>query len=68
MTQQQINRAVAQRTGEDINEIRRRGFTIADPHETAFDPEPNDLPPQMVDWDDLELTRNIAVYDAPCRL
>ena len=67
MTQRQINSAVARRTGEDIDEIRRRGFTIANPLDTDFDPEPNNMPPQMVDWDELDLNRNVPVYDRLCR-
>ena len=63
MTQFEIDSAVAQRTGEDVREIHSRGFSIADPFDTDFDPEPNDLPPQSIDWDDLEMNRNVAVYD-----
>jgi hypothetical protein len=63
MTQMELDHAVAACTGEEIREIRSRGFSIADPLETDFDPEPDDLPPQMVDWDQLELGRNVAVYD-----
>ena len=42
MTQKQLNELVAQATGEDLNEIQRRGFSIADPVEANFDPEPYD--------------------------
>jgi hypothetical protein len=54
MTQQQIDRAVAKVTGESLCEIRLRGFSIADPAEVAFDPEPDNLPPQVFDWDEFE--------------
>ena len=54
MTQQQLDLAVARATGEALSEIRSRGFSIADPSEVAFDPEPDDLPPQILDWDELE--------------
>lgn len=57
MTQQQLNREVANSLGEDIHEISRRGFSIADPAETYFDPEPDLLPPSMIDWDELERQR-----------
>ena len=43
MTQKQLNELVAQATGEDLGEIQRRGFSIADPVEANFDPEPYDL-------------------------
>ena len=42
MTQQQLNELVAHATGEDLEEIQRRGFSIADPAEANFDPEPDD--------------------------
>ncbi len=43
MTQQKLNELVAHATGEDLEEIQRRGFSIADPAEANFDPEPDDL-------------------------
>lgn len=52
-----LQRAVARATGESLREIRRRGFGLADPADVDFDPEPNDLPPQFVDWDELESQR-----------
>lgn len=60
MTQHDLNSAVALATGESRSEIRRRGFSIADPHEVRFDPEPDQLIPQMIDWDD-ESQRNIPI-------
>jgi hypothetical protein len=51
MTQQQIDLEVSRVTGEDLSEVRHLGFSIADPDEVCFDPEPDDLPPQVVDWD-----------------
>lgn len=57
MTHRQLSRAVAVATGESLREIRRRGFGPADPPEVDFDPEPDDLPPQIVDWDSLALER-----------
>ena len=50
-------RDVARATGETIREIRRRGFGPADLYDVAFDPEPDDLPPQIVDWDELDAGR-----------
>jgi hypothetical protein len=67
MTQYDLETSVATATGEDLCEIRRRGFSIADPWEVDFDPEPDDLPPSLVDWDELELQRNIAVVEQPLR-
>ena len=54
MTQQQLDLAVARATGESLREIRSRGFSIADPSDVAFDPEPDNLPPKFIDWDELE--------------
>ena len=67
MTQHDIETAVATATGEDLCEIRRRGFSIADPFEVSFDPEPDNLPPQMIDWDEVDLQRNVAVFEQPFR-
>ena len=61
MTQAEINRAVSQATGEPIREIRRRGFIIADELVVAYNPEPWDLAPQTVDWDDVE-SRRLALF------
>jgi hypothetical protein len=52
MTQTDIDHAVAYATGEELSEIKRRGFSIADPTEVDFDPEPDNLSGQVVDWDD----------------
>jgi hypothetical protein len=54
MTQQQLDRAVAHSLGEDVREISRRGFSVLDPSETYFDPEPDDLPPRTLDWDEYQ--------------
>ncbi len=52
--------AVAQKTGEDSREIRRRGFLLASPEESGSDIDPEcmfdliDLPEAgTVDWDAL---------------
>ena len=58
MTQRDLDRAVANATSESVTTISRLGFSIADPDEVDFDPEPNDLPPQTVDWDALAAARH----------
>jgi len=65
MTQNELNQLVADATGEDIAEVQHRGFSLADPAEIDFDPEPFDLPPQIIDWDEVDLQRNVAVVDQP---
>ena len=61
MTQTQLEQLVAKATGEDIRAIRHLGFSVADPLEVDFDPEPDNLSPQMIDWDELDLQRNLSV-------
>ncbi len=58
MTQTEIDAAVSQATGEDHRQVRQRGFSIADPDEVNFDPEPDQLPPNIIDWDELDLLHN----------
>jgi len=53
MTQAELNREVANATGETVTEIRRRGFSIADPADVAFDPEEG----RYVDWDAVDEDR-----------
>lgn len=57
MSPKNLERAVARATGESRREVRRRGFGLADLFDVDFDPEPDDLPPQIVDWDALETHR-----------
>ena len=54
MTQTQLDRMVAKATGEDIRSIRRRGFSAAT---FGIDLEPDQRPPQMVDWDEVDRKR-----------
>ncbi|MDA7910047.1 hypothetical protein N9B44_00095 [bacterium] len=61
MTQMQLDQLVADATGEDLRSIRQRGFSIADLEDVDFDPEPDQRPPQFIDWDELELERNMTV-------
>tara|TARA_R110002111_G_scaffold262878_1_gene342614 strand:+ start:4356 stop:4577 length:222 start_codon:yes stop_codon:yes gene_type:complete len=65
MTQQDLDAAVASATGEDLRAIRQRGFSLADPLEVNFDPEPDNRPPQTVDWDTRELERNVTLFAQP---
>ena len=51
MKQERINRLVARATGEDLREIRRMGFTIADPARVGYDPEPKYRRSRSFDWD-----------------
>ena len=64
MKQDELNHAVARATGEDLQEIDRIGFTLADPTDVKFDPEPCDLPPSILDWDELDAKRHTSLVPA----
>jgi len=49
MSQREIEEAVAMATGESLAVLQRCGFSVADPLEVNFDPEPR--PPLVFDWD-----------------
>jgi hypothetical protein len=58
MQQREVEYAVARVTGESLGTIRRHGFVLVDSLSSdRFDPEPNDLPAQMIDWDNLPAPR-----------
>ena len=59
MSIDQLEREIAQATGESLQTIRRRGFQLAMPAIVDFDPEPSEEP-ATIDWDDhyrIELRR-----------
>ena len=56
MTQLQIDIAVSRATGETVREIRHLGFSLANPPEVFYDPEPFRRP-LVVDWDELDSRR-----------
>jgi len=64
MTQADLNRAVAVATGEPVSTISELGFSIADPDIVDHDPEPCDLPPSIIDWDELDISRNTPLVPA----
>jgi hypothetical protein len=51
MSQKDIDEAVATATGESISLIHGLGFSLADPLEVGFDPEPRW--PMVLDWDSM---------------
>jgi hypothetical protein len=61
MKQSELNRAVARATGEHLRVISRLGFSLADPVSVQHDPEPCDIEDMIVDWDALDLQRNVPV-------
>ena len=61
MKQEKINRMVARATGEELREIRRMGFTIADPARVGYDPEPKQRRFRTLDWDVVKRERSNAI-------
>jgi hypothetical protein len=57
MSPTHLDKAVARATGESLQEIRRRGFGIAEPMDLDHEPEPMDRPPRIVNWDRLDRQR-----------
>jgi hypothetical protein len=51
---------VARATGEDLREIRRMGFTIADPAHVGYDPEPKQRRFPRLDWDGVKRERSLT--------
>ena len=64
-TQFEVNAAVAKATGEDISLINNLGFSVVDPFmiDFNFDPEPNNLPASMIDWDSPYVGDTICPYE-----
>jgi hypothetical protein len=52
MSYRELNEAVARATGESLAEVHSRGFSIADPLEVNYDPEPCRAP-LVLDWDSM---------------
>jgi hypothetical protein len=57
MTQFEIDRAIANVTGESVTTIRRHGFSIERPLELD---EHDDVRPSVIDWDKLHAERSFA--------
>ncbi len=65
MTQAELNRAVAQATGETVTTIRQLGFGIADPDDVFHDPQPCDLDIEAIDWDAYGAERYVPAFPQP---
>ena len=59
MLQNELNQAVARAAGEPVSDIDT-------PHSEPLEPLPDEPEPEdlIVDWDALQLGRNVAVYDS----
>ena len=61
-SQRNLNRQVAAATGETVSEITRRGFGLLSP--LPVEPELESL---IIDWDQYDLVRNVAIVEQPLR-
>lgn len=58
MNQNELNRAVANATGETIAAIKRIGFMIMDPSIPIDDPTDPVHGGRAIDWDDFDMLRS----------
>lgn len=66
MTQRDLDRAVAVATGESLSAVRRRGFRVADRMDVNTDPEPDDVPPQYLEWQQMHEEQLLHTHDRRC--
>jgi hypothetical protein len=57
MNQNDLNRSLSRATGESVRTIKRLGFSLFDPGTSDADADAIDVPPQVIDWDQLDLDR-----------
>jgi len=57
MTQTELHRAISRATGDDVEVIARRGFSLVD-EDAPLDGELDEL---AIDWDRLQAERNTSV-------
>lgn len=60
MTQRQLNREVAEKTGETISTIAALGFV-------PLTGQPYEREPLTIDWDELDAERNVALLSQRTR-
>ena len=67
MTKSQLN-AIARATGEDVETIQQRGFSLVSVFpEDVYEPDSIELPdPQVVDWDSPFVGTTQSFYDSYC--
>lgn len=58
MTQTELHRAVSRATGDDVETIARRGFSLVEDESPVSE---DNLLALIVDWDQLQADRNTAV-------
>lgn len=57
MTLNDFHRSLARATGESVRTIRALGFSPFDPSTPSAELDSVEMPPQVVDWDLVELDR-----------
>jgi len=57
MKQADLDRAVAQVTGDTISTIKRLGFLLDDPL-ASLEPDSDEHGPYVIDWDELQAERH----------
>ena len=61
MSQRELEQELCRITGESLDTIRRRGFSIAVPSPSIYEPEPDEVAgAQIVDWDHVDSQRRMA--------
>lgn len=58
MNQNDLNRAVANATGETVSTIKRLGFLISEPNQPFEDPTDPVHGGRVIDWDDFHAHRS----------
>ena len=62
MTQEMLNEAVAEATGEDVRTIDGLGFVLLTSMPFELETKEQERPPLTVDWDLLDLVRNVQIF------
>ena len=65
MTQDEIENLV-EIMGEEVCVINQYGFDLFNPFDSDFDPEPDDRPPMVFDWDQTDI-ESLEVLTHPRR-
>ena len=61
MTQAELNREIAKKTGETVSTIAAFGFV-------PLTGQPYEREPLTIDWDELDADRNVAVFSQRSRI
>ena len=59
MTQSELHRAISRATGEDVDLVARRGFSLVDDEAPLAD---DDLDLLALNWDKLQAAQHVALF------